>query len=123
LQDLSSFFEHVLGLLLLGLSQTIVTASNSPENQKTETGKGTTVDDLARGINSTGQNVEEEIPKIGHAIGETFKKITEKSSGNKPAQRQEIASLKIQSTLHCRRPATRPSSTLTFMTQGSWMRH
>jgi hypothetical protein len=30
--------------------------------------------------------VEKEIPKIGHAVGETFKKITEKNSGNKPGQ-------------------------------------
>ncbi len=76
----------IVGLLLLGLSQTAESASNAAESQKTEAGKGTTVDDLARGLKSAAQNVEKEIPKIGSAIGETFKKITEKISGDKPAQ-------------------------------------
>jgi hypothetical protein len=76
----------ILGLLILGFSQTAESASNSPENQKTEAGKGTTADDLARGLKSAAQNVEKEIPKIGSAIEGTFKKITEKSPGNKSAQ-------------------------------------
>jgi hypothetical protein len=63
----------IVGLLLLGLSQTA------------EEGKGTTVEDIGRGLKSAAQNVGKEISKIGSAIGETFKKITEKSSGNKPA--------------------------------------
>lgn len=75
----------IVGLLLLGLSPMAVSLSNAAENQKTETGKGTTVDDLLRGLKSAEQNVEKEIPKIGPAIEETFKKITEKSS-NKPPQ-------------------------------------
>jgi hypothetical protein len=76
----------IVGLLLLGLSQTPESASNSADNQKTQESKGTTVEDLGRGLKSAAQNVEKEIPKIGLAIGETFKKITEKNSGNKPAQ-------------------------------------
>jgi hypothetical protein len=76
----------IVGLLLLGLSQTAESASNSTDNQKSEGSKGTTVDDLGRGLKSAAQNVEKEIPKIGSAIGETFKKITEKSSDKKPAQ-------------------------------------
>ena len=76
----------LLGLLLLGLSQTAESAENSVDNKKTEEGKGITVEDLARGLKSAEQNVEKEIPKIGSAIGETFKKITGKSSDDKPAQ-------------------------------------
>ena len=75
----------LVGLLLLGSCQTAVSVSNAAENQKTETGKGMTVDDLVRGLKSAEQNVEKEIPKIGPAIGETFKKMTEKSA-NKPPQ-------------------------------------
>jgi hypothetical protein len=52
----------------------------SAENQKAEGNKGITVDDLGRGLKSAAQNVEKEIPKIGSAIGETFKKITDKRS-------------------------------------------
>ena len=78
----------IVGLLLLGLSQTAESISNAADNQKTEGGKGTTVEDLGRGLKSAAQNVEKEIPKIGSAIGETFKKITGKNSDKdtKPAQ-------------------------------------
>jgi len=76
----------ILGLLLLGFSQTAESAGNSAGNQKTEESKGITVEDLVRGLKSAEQNVEKEIPKIGPAIGETFKKITGKSSDNKPTQ-------------------------------------
>jgi len=76
----------IVGLLLLGLSQTAESASNSVDNQKTEEGKGMTVETIGRGLKSAAQNVEKEIPKIGSAIGEAFKKITEKSSDNKPPQ-------------------------------------
>ena len=54
--------------------------SASAESQKAEGNKGITVDDLGRGLKSAAQNVEKEIPKIGSAIGETFKKITDKRS-------------------------------------------
>jgi len=76
----------IVGLLLLGLSLTAESALSSSDNQRTEGGKGTTVEDLGRGLKSAVQNIEKEIPKIGPAIGETFKKITGKDSRNKPAQ-------------------------------------
>jgi hypothetical protein len=73
-------------LLLLGLSQTAESASNSTENQKTEGSKGTTVEDLGRGLKSAAQNVEKEIPKIGSAIGNAVKKLTEKEPEKQPPQ-------------------------------------
>ena len=76
----------IVGLLLLGLSQTAESAANSADNQKTHESRGTTVEDLGRGLKSAVGNVEKEIPKIGPAIGETFKKITEKNSDNKAVQ-------------------------------------
>jgi hypothetical protein len=68
----------IVGLLVLGLSQTAESASNSAETQKTEESKGVTVEDLARGLKSAAQNIEQEIPKLGAAIGNAVKKITEK---------------------------------------------
>jgi len=56
------------------------------ESQKTDGSKGITVDDLVRGLKSAEQNVEKEIPKIGPAIGETFKKATGKDSSKQPVQ-------------------------------------
>jgi hypothetical protein len=74
----------VAALLVLGLTQAAV-SSSAADNPKTGDGKGLTVDDLGRGLKSAANNVEKEIPKIGSAIGNTFKKITEKSS-EKPAK-------------------------------------
>jgi hypothetical protein len=68
----------IVGVLVFGLSQTAVSASNSAETQKTEESKGVTVEDLARGLKSAAQNIEQEIPKLGAAIGNAVKKITEK---------------------------------------------
>lgn len=59
-------------------------AADSPDTQKSTGSKGITVDDLGRGLKSAAQNIEKEIPKIGSAIGETFKKITDKSATKKP---------------------------------------
>jgi len=78
---------RMTGCLLVFISFLISgTGLASAENQKAEGSKGITVDDLGRGLKSAAQNVEKEIPKIGSAIGETFKKITDKRSDKKPAQ-------------------------------------
>ena len=57
------------------------------ESNKQETdSKGTTLKDIGRGLKSAVQNVGEEIPKIGPAIGATFKKITGKESDKTSSQ-------------------------------------
>jgi len=73
---------------LLALSSILISGTGlaSAESQKAEGNKGITVDDLGRGLKSAAQNVEKEIPKIGSAIGETIKKITDKRSDKKPTQ-------------------------------------
>ena len=73
---------------LLVLSSILISGTGlaSSESQKAEGNKGITVDDLGRGLKSAAQNVEKEIPKIGSAIGETFRKITDKRSDNRPTQ-------------------------------------
>ncbi len=76
----------IVGLLLFGLSQTAECASNSTDNQNTEGSKGTTVEDLGRGLKSAAQNIEKEIPKIGSAIGNAMKKITEKEPEKQSSQ-------------------------------------
>jgi len=73
-------------LLVLSSILILGTGLASAESQKAEGNKGITVDDLGRGLKSAAQNVEQEIPKIGSAIGETFKKITDKRSDKKLTQ-------------------------------------
>jgi len=73
-------------LLVLGSILITGTGMASAESQEAEGNKGITVDDVGRGLKSAAQNVEKEIPKIGSAIGETFKKITDKRSDKRPTQ-------------------------------------
>ena len=69
----------VAALLVVGLTQAAA-SSTAADNRKTGDGKGLTVDDIGRGLKSAANNIEKEIPKIGSAIGNAVKKITEKGS-------------------------------------------
>ncbi len=74
-----------LGLLtVLLLLENVVCAAESQQArpQQTETSKGLTVEDLARGVRSAAQSIEKEIPKIGPAIGKTVRAMRENSSEN-----------------------------------------
>ena len=71
----------IAALLALGLTQAAAAdSSTSAGSGMTEDSKGITVDDLGRGLKSAAKNIEQEIPKMGSAIGSAFKKITEKGS-------------------------------------------
>ena len=64
------------------------------EPTKTNTGtigpnKGLTLEDIGKGLKSAAQNIENEIPKIGPAIGETFKKVTGKESEKQSSHPKE----------------------------------
>jgi len=76
----------IVGLLLFGLSQTAESALDSADGRKTEESKGVTVEDLKRGLKSAAQNIEQEIPKLGAAIGNAVKKITEKEPEKQSSQ-------------------------------------
>lgn len=77
----------IAALLVLGFTQTATAASTSANNGKTEESKGVTVEDLGRGLKSAAQNIEKEIPKLGSAIGNAAKKITEKGP-EKPSSQE-----------------------------------
>lgn len=66
------------------LSAITAASSDAADNQKTEPNKGLTIEDIGRGLKSAAKNIGEEIPKIGPAIGETFKKVT---GQEKPAEK------------------------------------
>ncbi len=57
-----------------------------PSTQQTDSHKGMTVEDLARGLRSAAQNIEKEIPKIGPAIGKTVTSIAGNSSAKPRTQ-------------------------------------
>ena len=78
----------LVALLVAGLALAEAAASpTAAENRNTEESKGLTVDGLRRGLKSAAQNIEKEIPKIGTAIGNTAKKITEKESEKPSSQK------------------------------------
>lgn len=81
-----SYFRLSGGLLVLSCCLVAGTGWASSDSQKTEGSKGTTVEDLGRGLKSAAQNIEKEIPKIGSAIGNAVKKITEKEPGKPSSQ-------------------------------------
>lgn len=78
-------------LLTLSLSLHSVALPSSAASESSGTGKtgsnqGLTLDDVGRGLKSAAKNIEEEIPKIGPAIGKTFKQVTgsDKGTDNSP---------------------------------------
>lgn len=82
----------MLAMLVVGFAAGAGAAETSGENQssagksKPDDGKGLTVEDLARGLKRAAHNIEQEIPKIGPAIGATFKNLTGKGSGKSESQ-------------------------------------
>jgi hypothetical protein len=74
------FMMRVL-LLLPILMVTVWTSISFAASEVTDAGKagpnqGLTLENIGRGIKSAAKNIEEEIPKIGPAVGDTFKKLT-----------------------------------------------
>jgi hypothetical protein len=67
----------MFGCFLLTLAGHVSAASSS---QQTDSHKGITVEDVARGVRSAVQNIEKEIPKIGPAIGKTVQSLGANSS-------------------------------------------
>ena len=81
-------------LSALWLTQPAAAASSTAaDNRNTGGSTGITVDDLGRGLKSAAKNIEKEIPKIGAAIGNAVKKVTEKgpetSSSQEPAKQSK----------------------------------
>jgi len=78
----------IIGMLMLGLSPAAGFATDPADTQKTDS-KGITVENLWSGLKRAEQNIEKEIPKIGPAIVDTFKKITKKDSEKQSSQSSE----------------------------------
>jgi hypothetical protein len=80
-------FRWITGWLLwLCIGFSTGTQAEGADTQPGEQQKGLTVDDLARGLRSAARNIEQEIPKIGPAIGKAVKSLGEKSSGKTGSQ-------------------------------------
>jgi peptidoglycan hydrolase CwlO-like protein len=91
----------ISALLVVGFTQAAATdATTSADNRKSEKSNGITVDDLGRGLKSAAQNIEKEIPKMGSAIGNAVKKITDKgperpSSQEPSKQKKRVGSERV----------------------------
>jgi hypothetical protein len=68
----------ILSLILAShvCPQTSDAASDSTSTGKAGSNQGLTLEEIGRGLKSAARNIEEEIPKIGPAIGKTFKQVT-----------------------------------------------
>jgi len=58
------------------LTPVVAAAAESSGGNKAGANQGFTLDEIGKGLKSAAKNVEEEIPKIGPAIGKTFKQVT-----------------------------------------------
>jgi hypothetical protein len=76
-------------MLMLGITSVAGAASGSADTEKTDKSKGVTIEDVWRGVKRAGQNIEREIPKMGPAIVDTFKKITGKESEKQSSESPE----------------------------------
>lgn len=80
----------LLLLLVTDLPIPLATAtSDSSDKSKTGSNQGLTLNEIGRGLKSAAKNIEEEIPKIGPAIGKTFKQVT--GSGKDAGASKETA--------------------------------
>ena len=75
-----------LGALLIPLVVVgaLFAAAEQPSSSPS---KGLTVEDLTRGLKQAARTIEQEIPKIGPAVGKTLQTITGKDS-DKPPQKE-----------------------------------
>jgi hypothetical protein len=76
---------------LIFLIGTVLMWDSSALSETTDAGKGgpnqgLTMENIGRGIKSAARNIEEEIPKIGPAISDTFKKATNKDKEKEQPQ-------------------------------------
>lgn len=77
---------HILALIGLMVATSITTVqAASSSNQKTQEG-GTTLKHQERGVKKAVQNIEQEIPKMGAAIGAGFNKLTGSGERSTPAK-------------------------------------
>lgn len=79
--------------LLYGVMSVCAEEHKPNDSQKSDGTKGLTVEELGRGLKSAAHNIEQEIPKLGAAIGNAVKKITKKepdksSSSGSPEQKK-----------------------------------
>ncbi len=79
--------------LLYGVMAVCAGEQKPNGGQKSDSGKRLTVEEVGRGLKSAAHNIEQEIPKIGAAIGNAVKKITQKepdksSSPGAPQQKK-----------------------------------
>ena len=86
--------QRTIGLCAasIGLCWILAPAPAMAETKKRDAeNKGMTLEDVGRGLKSAAKNVENEIPKIGPAIGDTFNKITGKDSDKTSSQESHKA--------------------------------
>ena len=83
--------------LMIWVNTSLAAASDVREDQKADSSHGITLDDIGRGLKSAAKNIGDEIPKIGPAIGDTFKKVTGQDAKEKEPKKSSAQSSKDKS--------------------------
>ena len=73
----------MMGLLLFGALSLSEAGSDASHTTEVGSNKGLTLSDIGRGLQSAANNIGNEIPKIGPAIGKMFKQESDKKNESK----------------------------------------
>ena len=77
-------------MLMLGHTS-VMAASSASAERKADLNDSSLLEDIGRGLKSAAKNIGDEIPKIGPAIGDTFKKVTGKGDDQEKAPKKPSA--------------------------------
>jgi hypothetical protein len=77
----------MVALLLFGALSLSEAGTDASHNTEVGSNKGLTLADIGRGLQSAANNIGNEIPKIGPAIGKMFKQESDKKSESKKPAR------------------------------------
>lgn len=88
------FLLFLSSLIIADMEGVSLAGSKPTDTGKVGPDQGLTLENIGRGIKSAARNIEEEIPKIGPAIGDTFKKVTGSDRENSPPKTAPPTSVK-----------------------------
>ncbi len=75
--------RFTVALFAVHLAFLVGSGPGATEEKKNESKPaGITLEDIGRGLKRAAQNIENEIPKLGPAIGDTIRKMTGKDGAN-----------------------------------------
>lgn len=87
----------LLAFWAINIVPVIALAAEPAEKHKASSNQGMTLEEVGRGLQSAAKNIGDEIPKIGPAIADTFRKVTHSDKESENSKDKQAQSSKPQS--------------------------